>query len=201
MGGRPCAHLVVVNAQLDAPTVFRATLGGDAFGDSSFANLTAARMFVTGPTLIAPLANGTISDCIGPGATSIYRIGNCIAPAMPGNLATPPISLSCDDNHSKPSSGCATVAVTVWSARGIFTPQDDTRLSMITDTAVAVAPSSRHSLRVNLPSGTAFVIALPGKQLVPPSTSSWCDAAWHCKTAQVGQHVVPCIIAGACVAV
>jgi hypothetical protein len=93
VGGHVCAHLVVVNLQLDAATVFAATLSGGSLTPSSFANLTATRMFVTGPTL--SFSNGgTVTDWIGPGATNVYRVGNCTPPAVAGNLASPPVSAS-----------------------------------------------------------------------------------------------------------
>ncbi len=88
-----CAHLVVVNLQLDAATIFAATISGGSLTPRSFINLTATRMFVTGPTL--SFSNGaTLTDWIGPGATNVYRVGNCTPPAETGNLATPPVSVS-----------------------------------------------------------------------------------------------------------
>ena len=93
VGGHMCAHLVVVNLQLDAATVFAATIRGGSLTPSSFINLTATRMFVTGPTL--SFSNGgTVTDWIGPGATNVYRVGNCTPPAVAGNLASPPVSTS-----------------------------------------------------------------------------------------------------------
>ena len=71
----------------------------------------------------------------------------------------------------------------------IFTADDDSRASMMTDTTVAVAPT-RHSLRINLPTSNAVVLALPGQQLVKPTTSGWCMPAWNCKAAVPGQVVV-----------
>eukprot|EP01052_Picozoa_sp_SAG31_P026984 SAG31_NODE_2486_length_5622_cov_3.274489_4_plen_358_part_00 len=182
-----CAHLVVVNLQLDAATAFSASLGGNAFG-GSFVNLTAARMFVNGPTL-AVSAAGTVEDWIGPGATNIYRLGNCTPPlAQHTELATPPVS-----THHAGGEGFVYDAVpgAGWGqgVSGVYTAEDDPRVSAVTDTTVALAPS-RHSLRINLPSGAPVVIALPGKQLVPPSTASWCMMVWHCKAAVPGKQVV-----------
>ena len=177
--GHVCAHLVVVNLQIDAATVFTAAISGDAFGDS-FVNLTAARMFVTGPTLDVS-NDGKLSDSIGPGATNVYRLGNCTPPLATNELANPPVSAS---HAGRP----ATVG-TGWGGRGVFTAEDDSRLAFAADAVVAHAPQ-RHSLRINLPSGAPVVIAMPGKQLVPPSTSAWCMEAWHCKAAVPGQQVV-----------
>jgi len=186
VSGQVCAHLVVVNLQIESATAFHATLGGRAF--SAFVNMTAARMFARGAALTVS-GDGVISDWIAPGATNVYRLGNCTPPMQPAtNIASPPIV------HVGPAGG-----LTVATANGVWGPASwisvdgngdyEPGLSVMTDTAVALAPS-RHSLRLNIPTTRATVIAFPGKQLVPPSTSGWCGAAWGCKVAQPGQRVV-----------
>jgi hypothetical protein len=82
-----CAHLVVINAALEATLPFRATLTGVP-GSAGRSGLKAIRMFTAGPTLNVSSAvlqhgagesrdgNLTLApDLIGPGQTAIYRIG------------------------------------------------------------------------------------------------------------------------------
>ena len=185
--GQVCAHLVVVNLQTDAATVFRARLGGPAFSQSSFVNMTAVRMFAQGATMSVSDDGVVSDDWIGPGATNIYRLGNCTPPAPRlTNLATPPINYVILPNTvSVATPGVNWGGPENWGG----VSSGGQTISATTDTAVALAPF-RHSLRLNLVNGRAVTIPLPGRQLVKPSTSVWCDPAWHCKQAEPGQRVV-----------
>ena len=164
-GNAICAHLVVVNAGLEAPAVFRANISGLS---GPVAGLTAARLFEPGaPPSIS--GDGQLSeDYIGPGAVNIYRIGCSEHEQAATNLATPLFAAP----EPIPLASATTVlpkpawSVWPWSDDNPMSAAYDSRLSVVSDTSVAVSPA-RHSLRLNVPTGQPVILALPGKQLVP----------------------------------
>ena len=168
-GNAICAHLVVVNAGLEAPAVFRANISGLS---GPAAGLTATRLFEPGasPSLIGDGRSqlSLSEDWIGPGAVNIYRIGCSEHKQAATNLATPLFAAP----EPIPLASATTVlpklawSVWPWSDDNPMSAAYDSRLSVMSDTSVAVSPA-RHSLRVNVPSAQPVVLALPGKQLVP----------------------------------
>jgi hypothetical protein len=168
-----CAHLVVVNAALEATLPFRATLSGVP-GTAGRFDLKATRMFTAGPTLNVSvsqhggeglnLANLTLTpDMIGPGQTAIYRIGCDSLQPDPANLASPLVSGGPNDPQR---TGWSAVPPAAVPGDKFGQALSDARITIVPDTAVAVSPA-RHSLRVNVPSNAAVVLPLPGTHLVP----------------------------------
>lgn len=163
-----CAHLVVINAALQATLAFRATLSGVP-GSAGRSDLKATRMFTAGPTLSVSVSQHggeglTVTpDLIGPGQTSIYRIGCDSSQPNPANLASPLVSGGPND---PPRTSWSVVPPAAAPGDDFGQAPSDTRTTIVVDTAVAVSPA-RHSLRVNVPSDVAVVLPLPGTHLVP----------------------------------
>jgi hypothetical protein len=163
-----CAHLVVINAALQATLAFRATLSGVP-GSAGRSDLKATRMFTAGPTLNVSVSQHggeglTVTpDLIGPGQTSIYRIGCDSSQPNPANLASPLVSGGPND---PPRTSWSVVPPAAAPGDDFGQAPSDTRTTIVVDTAVAVSPA-RHSLRVNVPSDVAVVLPLPGTHLVP----------------------------------
>eukprot|EP01052_Picozoa_sp_SAG31_P036749 SAG31_NODE_4632_length_3084_cov_2.286767_2_plen_513_part_00 len=166
-----CAHLVVVNAGLQAPVIFTANVSGLG----PLAGLKATRLFEAGSSLSISKDGKLGNDWVRPGGVNIYRIGCEGRDQEQGvhNLATPLFAAP----SRIPLASASTVlprpawSVWPWSDDDPISKQYDSRLSVMSDTAVAVDPA-RHSLRFNLPSANPVVLALPGKQLVA-------NGPWH----------------------
>lgn len=163
-----CAHLVVVNAGLQAPVVFRANVSGLG----NVAGLTATRLFEPGSSLNISEDGQLSDDWARPGGVNVYRIGGCQGTAadvkgMQHNLATPLFAAP----SRIPLASASTVlprpawSVWPWSDDDPIFEHYDSRLSVMTDTAVSVYPA-RHSLRFNVPTTQPVILPVPGKQLV-----------------------------------
>jgi hypothetical protein len=161
-----CAHLVVINAALEATLPFRATLNGVP-GSVNRSDLKATRMFTAGPTLNISVSQHNLTltpDLIGPGQTAIYRIGcDSAMQQNAANLASPLVSGGAND---PPQSAWSAVPPAAAPGDDFGQGTGDARLTIVPDTSVAVPPA-RHSLRVNVPSDVVVVLPLPGIHLVP----------------------------------
>ena len=157
-----CAHLAIVNSNTSAYLGFELVLGG-GHRPPTGALLTARRIFSAGATLNVSTAAGAwrvATDFIAPGETNLYRIGCEAAAADPQNLATNPTLEGTPALARQPG----------WAQAGYGHGQP--LAAMTSDTTVA--KTGRHSVKINVPDGTALVFPLAGKQLVkPPPGAGW----------------------------